>query len=275
MREAWYTAAGMASLTVPGARLHWQSRGSGPVLLVLQGGDGDADASALLADRLNGFTLVTYDRRGLSRSASDGAPAVDVPTHTTDALAVLDAATAEPSFVFGTSIGAMIGLDLVARFPQRVRRLVAHEPPSTELLAPGDYADTERIRDEIDELYRTKGVLPAMRKFFAGTGIDFMDREPEVGFPATNPARLQNLKFFLEHDVPAARRFRLDVPRLQQVREKIVVGAGVSSRGLWIHRCAEVLAQQLGLELHDFPGGHGGYAAHPRGFAEALTRLCR
>lgn len=263
----------MPSLHVPGARLHWQTRGSGPHLLVLQGGDGDADASALLAERLTGFTLVTYDRRGLSRSGLDGPAQIDVPTHTTDALAVLDAVTPEPAFVFGTSLGAMMGLDLIARFPARVRRLVAHEPPSTELLTPEQWQDTERARDEIDTVYRAKGVLPAMRKFFAGTGIDFMDREPEVGFPMPNPSRLKNLKFFLEHDVPAARRYRLDLERLQAVKDKIMVGAGVRSRGLWIHRCAEVLAQRLGVPLHDFPGGHGGYAAHPRGFAETLSRL--
>ncbi len=261
---------------VPGARLHWKSRGSGPVLFVLQGGDGDADASVLLADRLaSSFTVLTYDRRGLSRSEIDGPVSLDLPTHTNDAAAVLEAATGEPAFVFGTSIGALMGLDLVARFSSRVRKLVAHEPPSTELLTREQFADTERARDEIEALYKAKGVLPAMRKFFAGTGIDFMDREPDVGFPPANPSRMANLKFFLEHDVPAARRFRLDVEALRPVREKIVIGAGVSSKGLWIHGCAEALAVRLGLPLEHFPGGHGGYAAHPRGFAEKLTLLCR
>jgi pimeloyl-ACP methyl ester carboxylesterase len=257
---------------VPGARLHWKSRGSGPVLFVLQGGDGDADASVLLADRLaSAFTVLTYDRRGLSRSEIDGPVSLELSTHTNDAAAVLEAATAEPAFVFGTSIGALMGLDLVARFPSRVRKLIAHEPPSTELLNPEQFADTERTRDEIDALYKAKGVLPAMRRFFAGTGIDFMDREPDVGFPPANPSRMANLKFFLEHDVPAARRLQA----LRPVREKLVIGAGSSSKGLWIHGCAGALAARLGLPLEDFPGGHGGYAAHPRGFAEKLTQLCR
>ena len=263
----------LVKLKVPGATLHWQRRGEGPALLVLQGGDGDADASALLAERLSGFTVVTYDRRGLSRSELEAPGAVELPTHTSDALAVLDAATAAPAFVFGTSIGATIGLDLAARFPGRVRRLVAHEPPATELLAPADRAATDAARDEIDALYREKGVLPAMRRFFAGTGIDFMDREPDVGLPPANGARLKNLKFFLENDAQAVRRFALDVPALRAVADRLVVAAGVSSRGLWIRRCAEVLAEQLGLPLADFPGGHGGYAAHPRGFAERLTAL--
>jgi len=56
-------------LAVPGACLYYQVRGSGPLLLLLQGGGGDADASERMAGPLLGhFTVVTYDRRGLSRS---------------------------------------------------------------------------------------------------------------------------------------------------------------------------------------------------------------
>ncbi|MBL8954878.1 MAG: alpha/beta fold hydrolase, partial [Myxococcaceae bacterium] len=168
-------------LDVEGATLHWQSTGSGPVLLVLQGGDGDADASTRLAELLTDFTVVTYDRRGLSRSVIHGARRCELATHTADALAVLSAATNEPAYLFGTSIGASIGLDLVSRHPTRVKRLVAHEAPQTELLDAAAREGVDRARDEIDALYANKGVLPAMRKFFAGTGIDFMDREPDVG----------------------------------------------------------------------------------------------
>ena len=50
-----------------GAAIHYKVSGRGPVLLVLPGGDGDADASDRLAADLTGFTVVTYDRRGTLR----------------------------------------------------------------------------------------------------------------------------------------------------------------------------------------------------------------
>lgn len=261
---------------VPGATLHWQQLGEGPVVLMLQGGDGDADASNAIAEQLGGYRVVSYDRRGLSRSALHQPGAVELALHTADALAVLDAATPEPAYVFGTSIGALLGLDLVARFPARVKRLVAHEPPATELLGEKERAATDQARDEIDQLYRSRGVLPAMRKFLAGTGVDFLDREPEqLGLPAPNPARMANLKFFLEHDAPAARRFSVDLPRLKAERERLVIAAGERSRGRWNRGCAEALAAELGLSVVDFPGDHGGYVAHPRGFAAKLSALFR
>src|SRR5438876_969143 len=60
------------TLQVPGASLYYKVCGSDPLLLILQGGDGDADGSDNLADHLvDYYTVVTYDRRGLSRSKLD------------------------------------------------------------------------------------------------------------------------------------------------------------------------------------------------------------
>ena len=56
-------------LDVPGARLHYRLLGRGPLVLIMQGGDGDADAMDAVAGELaEEFTVLTYDRRGLSRS---------------------------------------------------------------------------------------------------------------------------------------------------------------------------------------------------------------
>src|SRR5262244_297883 len=63
------------TLKVPGASLYHEVRGSGPVLLLICGGVYDAAGYAALAERLAGrYTVVTYDRRGNSRSPLDGPP---------------------------------------------------------------------------------------------------------------------------------------------------------------------------------------------------------
>ncbi len=60
------------SVTVPGARLHYEVRGSGgPLLLVIGSPMGSADF-APLADALAGdHTVVTYDPRGHANSTID------------------------------------------------------------------------------------------------------------------------------------------------------------------------------------------------------------
>lgn len=116
-----------------GAAIHYKVTGSGPTLLVLPDGDGDADASDRLAAGLTGFTVVTYDRRGTPRSPiEDPRETVTLATHADDAARVLIAVTTHAARAFGSGLGAVIGLELVARHPHRVSTLVAFEPPALD-----------------------------------------------------------------------------------------------------------------------------------------------
>src|SRR5579884_4018338 len=91
------------TLRVSGAGLYYKVRGSGPILLILQGGDGDAQGSEGLAEHLvNRYTVVTYDRRGLSRSKLDEPfEPPHIETHSDDVHCLLAYLTTEPVFVFG------------------------------------------------------------------------------------------------------------------------------------------------------------------------------
>lgn len=80
----------------------------------------------LAAELATRFKVVTYDPRGNSRSTFDAAPApLDVNQQADDAAALIRHIGA-PAYVFGTSGGAHIGLDLAARHPYLIRSLVAH-----------------------------------------------------------------------------------------------------------------------------------------------------
>ena len=79
-------------VTVPGARLYTERAGDGPPLLLISGGGGDAgmyeEVVPLLAHR---YTVLTYDRRGNSRSRfTDPDAAIGVAAQAGDAIAVLD-----------------------------------------------------------------------------------------------------------------------------------------------------------------------------------------
>src|SRR5437764_8146072 len=117
-------------LKVPGATLHVEVLGTGPLLLCISGGPTDAgmftDLAGRLADR---YTVVSYDQRGHSRSALEGEPEDILALHADDAAAILATVEAEPAHVYGNSGGATIGLELVTRRPELVRKLVAHEAP--------------------------------------------------------------------------------------------------------------------------------------------------
>src|ERR1700728_4617553 len=159
------------TLEAPGVSHYYEVRGSGPVLLMIPGGPMDAAGFAPLADALaDRYTVVTYDCRGNSRSTAEG-PKDDltVGVFADDAHRLLAAVTSEPAFVLGSSGGASYSLDLVARSPEQVRTLVAHEPPVAALLP--EAAHWRTFTEEIRDIYRRDGVFLAMAKFGEGVGF--------------------------------------------------------------------------------------------------------
>jgi pimeloyl-ACP methyl ester carboxylesterase len=263
------------TLRVPGATLFYRIRGQGPLLLILQGGHGDADTMHALCDRLvDRFTVVTYDRRGLSRSTvEESAAAPTIQTHGDDAHELLAALTSEPAFVFGSSIGGLIGLDLVTRHPQHVRTLVAHEPAAWELLPD---AERKRSAEGIDDLVRTfheKGGIAAFEKLAAVSAIDYADRESDAELPRRTDYTAANLKFFFTYDAPALNAYRLDFAALSTTPTQIIPAAGRSSRGIPPHRAAARLAERLHTALIEFAGGHTGWLLRPKEFAAQLIEL--
>lgn len=249
-----------------GTALYYETRGAGQPVLLLQGGVSDAGATAQLAAELaQNYLVISYDRRGLSRSTAASSLPVTMDTHADDAAAVLAAASDSPAVLVGASIGALIGLHLAARHPQRVALAVAHEPPMASVVRD---PVREQAFDEIEELAR-HDVFAAIQRMGALTDSG---TTPE---PGAQPGELAgdlrtNLTTFFRHDFAAVRGSRLDAARLRATVDRIVPTGGQDSRGQWEHRCAQELAMQLDLPLRELPGGHNGLTSHPRSIARAV-----
>ncbi len=263
-------------LRVRGATIFYRVRGTGPLLLTLQGGPGDAEAAETLREQLaDRYTVVTYDCRGQSRSTTDastGPPTI--ATHGDDAHHLLAALTTEPALVFGSSFGGLIGLDLVARYPEQVRVLVAHEAPAWQLLpeAERDRA-VQTLKDAVSTFHR-EGAAAAFRKIEALAAIDDADREADVALPPPTPQVEANQQFFFSHDVPADCAYQLDLAALKAAPVRIVA-AGGSDHDCAPYRCAAALAERLGASFVEFPGGHTGWLLRPRAFATKLDEVLR
>lgn len=260
-------------LEVPGARLRYVVRGEGPLLLLVAGGHHGADANEPLARHLaDRYTVLTYDRRGLSGSTTD-APATTLARHADDISHLLSALTAGPALVYGTSIGGLISLELTVRHPEQVETVIAHEPPVTHLLPEAGRALALRQLLTVEETFRAEGPAPAMRRFAADFGIDPSDCEPDVPARAPNPDRLRNAEVLLTHDMPSIRANALDMAALTSSPARVVPAASENSAHLWPHTCAAMLAGELGTRLETFPGGHNGYVFHPRGTAARIRAV--
>jgi len=249
------------TLRVPGASLYFEVRGSGPVLLMIGAGAADAASfngiATYLADQ---YTVVSYDRRGYSRSPLDD-PEEDqrIETHSDDAHRLLAQLRTEPAYVFGSSGGALIGLDLAIRHPEQIRTLVSHEPPVGGLLPSAE---------------RPRVPLRDPQQFAASIGVSYDDREPDAELPYGSPeakARIAaNRAFLFAHEAPMYPCYTLDIAALSAAPTRIVIAAGRASRGYFPHRIATLLADRIGTTVVEFPSHHAGYVSHPRAFAEQL-----
>lgn len=184
------TEAKTYTLDVPGAVLHYYVReveaSTDPILLMI-GSPMDASGFTSLAQRFQDRTVVTYDPRGAGRSERTDTAIESTPErHADDLHRLISALGGGPVDIFASSGGAVNGLALVARHPEQVRVLVAHEPPAAQVLP-----DREQALAAVMDMHRTyqrDGFDAAMAKFIAVTSwlgeipADFADR------PAPNPA---------------------------------------------------------------------------------------
>src|SRR5262249_44040598 len=123
------------TLAVPGARLYYERRGSGPVVLLVAAPMG-AGAFAPLADLLpEDHTVITTDPRGISRSTVEDPDQDSTPQMRADDIArLLRHVNGGPALLLGSSGGAVSVLALAQAHPELVHTVVAHEPPLIDLL---------------------------------------------------------------------------------------------------------------------------------------------
>jgi pimeloyl-ACP methyl ester carboxylesterase len=286
-------------LDVPGGRLYYEVRGSGPLLLVI----GQPMTSAPfgpVADLLaEDHAVVTYDPHGLGASTIED-PSRDVtPEIEADDLAYLvDAVGGERADVFGSSGGAIAALAFAARHPDKAGTVIAHEPPIAELLP-----DTPHVRtavDDIDDAYRTYGSGAAWGKFVSlvmhqgpvtdagvqpaawppagsegeqgeaedGEDVDGVEIPPE----ASAKQQADDELFFLRMLKPFT-RYQPPVEVLRWGGPRVIVAVGATSGDEIARRGAEALADRLGTPPVVFPGDHGGFMADPAAFAATIREV--
>lgn len=246
----------------------------------------DASGFTTLARYFRDRTVVTYDPRGVARSKrADGASWSTPEEHADDLHRLISALDAGQVDVFASSGGAVNALVLVARHPDRVRTLVAHEPPAATVLPDREQALPAVV--DIHETYERDGFGPAMAKFFAITAVEgpipagFGDPPPnpaDFGLPTDDDGTRDNP--MLGAHIIACTHYEHDFDALRAASTRIVVGAGAESEGRFTHRAALAVAERLGTEAVIFPSHHGGFLGpefgmpgEPDAFAATLRRV--
>ena len=245
--------------------------GQGPILILIPGASGEWDVFSQIALPLAAqYQVVTYDRRGFSRSELDGPQDYDhrLDSDTEDVRRLIQHLTDQPATLFGNSSGAIVALEVLNRYPEQMHRVVVHEPPAVKLLP--DAAKWLAFFDEVYDTYRQSGVPKAMHQFASGTNsLDHQLLQRFMKGP-TRERFLANASYWMEHELRQYPRVELDLDALAAHTRQIVLAGGRDSQNQMTYQPNKALAQKLGLNIVNFPGGHLGFMAHPAEFASEL-----
>jgi pimeloyl-ACP methyl ester carboxylesterase len=278
------------TLDVPGAVLTYDVRSNDtstePPLLII-GSPMGAEGFVTLAGHFPDRTVVTYDPRGAGRSKrTDGASETAVDEHADDLHRLIEALDAGPVDIFASSGGAVNALALVAKHPEDVRTLVAHEPPAFQEVPDREPA-LAAVQD-IHETYLREGFGPAMAKFLTFVSYqgplpdDYVDRPaPDAaafGLPTTDDGSRDDP--LLGQNMISCGAHRHDFEALRAAPTRIVLGVGAESSTMIPGRAAVAVAERLGTEPVTFPGNHGGFLGgeyggmgEPDAFAATLREV--
>jgi len=279
------------TLTVPGAELRYDIRdaeeaGDAPPLLLI-GSPMGAGGFGTLAGHFRDRTVVTYDPRGADRSAKADNTTTSTPDeHADDLRRVIEAVGAGPVDIFATSGGAVNALALVARHPEQVRTLVAHEPPAAKVLP--DREEAMAAIADMHDTYLRAGFGPAMAKFIALTShqgpipAEFAQTAPPdpatFGLPAEDDGSRDDP--LLHQNLISCTHYEFDFDALRAAPTRIVIAVGTGSEGQMARRGGEGVAERLGLDVTIFPGDHAaflggeyGMTGEPDAFGAALREV--
>jgi len=257
------------TLPVPGAMLHYDVRSvdsSTHLALLTIGSPMGAAGFVTLAGHFADRTVVTYDPRGSGRSQrTDGALETTPDEHADDLHRLISVLDAGPVDIFASSGGAVNALALVAKHPEQVRTLVAHEPPAFRELP--DSKTVLAVCVHIHQTYQRRGFGPAMAQFIdlisqqGPIPADYVDRpapDPaSFGLPTEDDGSRNDP--LLGQNMISCPSYEHDFAALRTASTRIIVGVGSESGQLAPGRAGVAVAGRLGTTPVTFPGGHDGF----------------
>ncbi|MDX6644613.1 MAG: hypothetical protein QOK40_340 [Miltoncostaeaceae bacterium] len=258
----------MPTLRVAGAELHHEVRGAGPPVLMIPGilGDGGTfdRVALLLADE---FTVVTYDRRGNSRSPRPaGWASTSVEEQADDAAALVEALGLAPAVLYGTSGGGAIALAVLLRHPGAALGAILHEPWLPALMERPAEAHA-RLSAAIEDGWADGGPGGAVDAFLRVVLGEGANLDPD------RPSRIRgNGEVAFRVESPAWARFAPDAQRLAALSDAVVVMCGRESAPVF-RASAAALAARLGVQPIAAPGAHAPQLDRPQELASAIRPL--
>jgi pimeloyl-ACP methyl ester carboxylesterase len=251
--------------------LFWEARGAGPPVLLIAGTPGDGGQfDAAVDDLSRDHLVITYDRRGTSRSgrAADW-KSTSAGEQADDAAHVLSEVGVGPALVYGTSNGAAIALELALRHPHRVAHVALHEMPLLSVLQDPEPVSAA-MGSVIGGAMEAGGPTAALDAFLR---FAFGDEIVDGWAPELRERMLSNAEMVFSVELPGLQTYRPDEDALARCSVPASVLVGDHQQLPFFAEAAEWLATRLRTEVTATTGAHGPQFSSPEALAATIREL--
>ncbi|MCD0443457.1 alpha/beta hydrolase [Glycomyces sp. A-F 0318] len=256
----------MPAITVGAAKVHYDTAGSGP-RLVLVHGTGSGGAEMVWGGMLDHFattrTVVLPELSGSLKTVDDGAP-LTVEGLVAQVAAVIEATGDGPVDVAGFSLGGTVAAALAALRPELVARVVP--------IAGWARSDHPAFQQTF-ALWRSLADDPRRFGEFATTTVfssTFLGRFDDASLATVNATMVPDEGTLRHIDLDVRVDIRALLPKIQA--SALVIGnAHDACVPVGLHR--ELAAGIAGAQYRELDSGHIGFAEQPEAFLDAIDRF--
>ena len=238
--------------------IYYEVSGEGEALILIHGVVTDSSLFEQTAQILSAhFKVVTFDRRGNSRSRMKGADPDHAPfsiaEQAEDIYDLMLELGINEAYLAGASAGGVIGEHFFEKHPEMVKHLIMYEAGMLGHMMKEDAAFRE-WSDRTKALVDAGKINSALLRFSQHIG-PADDRSPARS-PEVSERELGNVMYAFNSEIPALHSYFPDFGFLKANADKITVAAGEKSGDTAYVREAKRLADDIGKKLLYYPGGH-------------------
>ena len=254
-------------------KIYYEVSGEGEALILIHGVITDSslfeETSRILSSV---FKVVTFDRRGNSRSIHDHADPAHAPfsiaEQADDILALMDELCISEAYMAGVSGGAVIGEYFLEKYPERVKHLIMYETAFLGPMMEEDAAFRE-WSEKTQSLLKAGKVNSALLRFMQHLGPE--EKRSPVRDADVMERQLGNVAYAFNSEIPAFLSYFPDQSIMKSYAGRITVAAGEKSGDTAYVREAARLAEMIGKKVVYYPGGHNLPFDLPAEFAVSIT----
>lgn len=246
--------------------LYYEVEGSGKPLLLIHGVVVDSglyqEAARLLRPY---YQVITYDRRGNSRSLPVTRQEYGIEAQVRDGAALLEHLDCSKVFLAGASAGAIIALELFRACPEKIEHVFLYEPPLVSLL--GDETENQWVAKIEGDVAAGK-INRAMLEFMLSLG-ETDERRAEKP-REVEEREIRNYPHFLKNEFGVFMHYTPEIGYYKEKSAFITVAVGERSGESKYVRAAGMFSRQIGCELLHFPGCHNLPCDLPEDFVNGI-----